>query len=46
MKLWNLITMAMASFLAVLGTLIAYTSTYGCIIFICEEPKMPDVLIK
>lgn len=46
MKLWNLITMAVAGFFAVIGTFIAYTSTFGCIIFICEEPEMPDVLIK
>ena len=46
MKLWNIIATAVASFLAVLGTLVAYTSTLGCVIFMLEEPEMPKSLIK
>ena len=46
MKLWNTITIAIAGFFAILGTFIAYTSVFGCFIFLIEEPEMPKSLIK
>jgi len=46
MKLWNLLTFAIASFTATIATLIAYTSTYGCCIIFIEEPETPKSLIK
>jgi len=46
MKLFNLLTIALATIVAGLATVIAQVSTYGCIFIVVEEPKMPKALIK